>query len=245
MLGEHLRVLLVDDDESFVNLLGHSLEEEYRYEVRITHSVREAISAVETSQRGFDVILLDYMMPELTGLNFLQWMYEQKNETPVVVLTGAGSEEVAVEAMKLGAYDYARKEQIELRHLDILIKSTHERHLFRVERSLEEERGREMILNKEATDKVRDVINAITPSLHSALASLNLAIEAGFSGAGNGVAGRRREELHRQLRVLETGIRGLLSVYQLLYAHHSEAADIDRIRDDVQKRIQAVFENQA
>ena len=101
-----LNLLLVDDEETFVKVLALHLKDNYGYCTTIAFSGREAIKAIEESRTGFDVILLDYKMPEMNGLNVLQWMLEQKNQTPVVMLTGAGSEEVAVEALKLGAYDY-------------------------------------------------------------------------------------------------------------------------------------------
>ena len=43
---------------------------------------------MEETHTGYDVILLDYMMPEMNGLNVLQWMLEQKNQTPVIMSNG-------------------------------------------------------------------------------------------------------------------------------------------------------------
>ncbi len=244
MEREQLRILLVDDEESFVKVLGLSLKEEYGYNTTVTLSGREATRFIETDPRGFDVILLDYMMPDFSGLNVLQWMHEQKCETPVIVLTGAGSEEVAVEAMKLGAYDYARKEQLELHHLDILIKSTHERHLFRIAKSLDEDRTKEILKNREATDKVQQVMSSIAPALNSALVNLSVAIDSVTSMENSLDRAKMKEELLRPVRILEAGLRGLLNLYQLLYAHHSEAGDIERLRKDLQEKIHSVSESE-
>ena len=114
----------------------------------------------------------------MTGLDLLQWIHDKHIETPVVMLTAAGTDVVAVEAMKLGAYDYVRKEQLDLQHLGVVINATNERHQFRITKAFEEERAQEIGLNKLATDKVRDVLNAITPTLNSALANINWDIEA-------------------------------------------------------------------
>jgi len=54
--------------------------------------------------------------------------------TTVIMLTGAGTEHIAVEAMKLGAYDYMQKDLLDIGHLDILLRGTHERHLFQKEK---------------------------------------------------------------------------------------------------------------
>ena len=65
-------------------------------------------------------------------------MYEQKNETPVLMLTAAGTENIAVEAMKFGAYDYIRKEQLQFEVLPILINGVYQQFLFRKEKENKE-----------------------------------------------------------------------------------------------------------
>jgi len=129
-----MRILLVDDEESFALGTALRLKENYGYETTLLSSGREAIETIGHSPQQFDVVILDYMMPGVNGLNVLQWMHEQKNDTPVIMLTGAGTEHIAVEAMKLGAYDYVQKDLLDIGHLDILLRGTHERHLFRKEK---------------------------------------------------------------------------------------------------------------
>src|SRR5512140_423859 len=151
---ESLNILLVDDEETFVKMLAFHLKDHYGYRTTSVNSGREAVEMIEQTRSGFDVILLDYMMPDMNGLNVLQWMLEQKNLTPVIMLTAAGSEHIAVEALKLGAYDYVRKELIDINHLDILIRGTHERHMYRVSELMEQEKMKEMALNNDATERV-------------------------------------------------------------------------------------------
>lgn len=127
-----LRVLLVDDEEPLRNILRKYLESTDKFECTECESGKDAIELLNRLQ--FDVMILDYKMPGISGLNVLQMMCEQKNETPVLMLTAAGSENIAVEAMKLGAYDYIRKDQLDLDHLPIILNGIHERYLFRKER---------------------------------------------------------------------------------------------------------------
>jgi DNA-binding response OmpR family regulator len=134
MSNDPLRILLVDDEKSFAMGTSLRLKENYGYDVTVLSSGSEAIEAIGNASQQFDVVLLDYMMPDVNGLNVLQWMHEQKIDTPVVMLTGAGTEHIAVEAMKLGAYDYVQKDLINIGHLDILLRGTHERHLFQIEK---------------------------------------------------------------------------------------------------------------
>ncbi len=127
-----LRILLVDDEEPLRNILRKYLESTDKFECTECESGEDAVGLLNRLQ--FDVIILDYKMQGISGLNVLQTMSEQKNETPVLMLTAAGSENIAVEAMKLGAYDYIRKDQLDLEHLPIILNGIHERYLFRKER---------------------------------------------------------------------------------------------------------------
>lgn len=127
-----LKILLVDDEEPLRNILRKYLESTDKFECTECESGEDAVGLLNRLQ--FDVIILDYKMQGISGLNVLQTMCEQKNETPALMLTAAGSENIAVEAMKLGAYDYLRKDQLDLEHLPIILNGIHERYLFRKER---------------------------------------------------------------------------------------------------------------
>ncbi len=127
-----LRILLVDDEEPLRNILRKYLESTDKFECTECESGEDAVGLLNRLQ--FDVIILDYKMQGISGLNVLQWMCEQKIETPVLMLTAAGSENVAVEAMKLGAYDYLRKDQLDLEHLPIILNGIYERYLFHKDR---------------------------------------------------------------------------------------------------------------
>lgn len=242
MYQEPLTVLLVDDEETFASILAEQLREEYGFQTSYCTSGREAIEALQHARRGFDVLLLDYRMPDITGLNVLQWMHEQKNETPVVLLTAAGSETVAVEAMKLGAYDYLRKEQVDLTRIALVVQSTHERHQFRVAKEMEDERWKEIGLNNQATDKVRDVLNALTPKINETFADIAATIDTDSEKALAELPENTQRELRtilndiqRQVGWLETGVRGLLSLYRILYARHTEAGEIEKIKTEFER----------
>ena len=57
--------------------------------------------------------MVDYQLPDCTGLDVLQSLVSRRSSVPVVMATGAGNEEIAVRAMKLGAADYINKESYE------------------------------------------------------------------------------------------------------------------------------------
>jgi len=99
-------VLLVEDEDDF-------RETTARWMSRKGHRVAEAANAQEAlslmSRKQFDVAVIDYSMPGISGVELLQRMKEDNVETEVLILTGQGSIESAVQAMKLGACDYLTK----------------------------------------------------------------------------------------------------------------------------------------
>lgn len=139
-----MKVLIVDDEESFRMSLEMALNITKEFGVQTCESA--AAAREHLKKTNFDVVILDYSMPEETGIDLLKWMQNNNNLTPVIMVTAAGSETVAVEAIKLGAYDYFRKDQIDIDKLPLAIMSAHERHLYRKEL---QRRQREQILLKE------------------------------------------------------------------------------------------------
>ncbi len=106
------KLLLIDDDEGLVHFLSRFFKRK-GYAVTACSDGREAIETI--GSREFDLILLDYKMPEINGLDTLSAIKDIEIKTPVILMTAYGTTELAIEAMKRGAYDYlvkpfARKE---------------------------------------------------------------------------------------------------------------------------------------
>jgi FixJ family two-component response regulator len=170
-----IHVLIVDDEESFRKSLVYFLNSTNQYEVDSAESGQEALEALE--QQSCDVLVLDYIMPGLSGLNVLQRMLELKIEIPVIMLTGAGSEYIAVEAMKLGAYDYVRKDLFDLNHLPILINSVYERFLFKKERALNNDLRKQREHSLVTAELMQNYISISTQLLNTTLAAISMIIE--------------------------------------------------------------------
>ena len=101
------RILLIDDEPSFTHALKLNLEETGAYEVRAENRGMQGLAAAR--QFKPDVVVADYLMPELNGLDLLSHLQEIQPPIPVVVISGNGSIEIAVQAMKRGAYDFIEK----------------------------------------------------------------------------------------------------------------------------------------
>ncbi|MGD2068203.1 MAG: sigma-54 dependent transcriptional regulator [Gemmatimonadota bacterium] len=100
------RVLAVDDEEVVCESIRRVLSEE-GYDVTTRTSAREGLELI----RGevFDLLLLDIKMPEVDGISFLREARSVSPDTEVIIITGYATIETAVEAIKLGAFDYLEK----------------------------------------------------------------------------------------------------------------------------------------
>ncbi|MCL2725733.1 MAG: sigma-54 dependent transcriptional regulator [Polyangiaceae bacterium] len=100
------RVLVVDDEEN-IRLVLKTLLKRHGYEVEVTESAEGALLLVESF--GPDVILTDVRMPKMGGLDLLATLKAKQNTATVIVMSAYGSVDLALEAMKAGAYDYVGK----------------------------------------------------------------------------------------------------------------------------------------
>src|SRR5262249_20813921 len=102
------KILLIEDNPDTARLMVRALEAAAQsFEVASVFSARDGLGHL--AAQPVDCVLLDYRLPDADGLGCLRKIRDQHPDVPVVVVTGAGSEEVAVEAMKLGATDYVVK----------------------------------------------------------------------------------------------------------------------------------------
>ena len=97
------RVLVVDDEARMRRVLEIMLQK-MGLETRAARNGQEALALAQ--RESFDLVLTDLRMPEMDGLALLDALRAQKVEAPVILLTAYGTVESAVQAMKLGAYDY-------------------------------------------------------------------------------------------------------------------------------------------
>lgn len=147
------RVLIVDDDFSHAEMVREFLTVSGFGAVDYAENVAQLWKYLE--KPNYDIMLLDYRLPDGTGLEVLEQVRERQINIPVVMVTGQGSERVAVQAIQRGASDYLIKSGDYLITLPSLIRKTVNAHQLQisVQRSLEQIRYQAMLLNH-----VRDAI---------------------------------------------------------------------------------------
>jgi len=117
------KLLVIDDDPGILSLLESLLTKE-GYAVVTADNGREGLAALERGRP--DLILLDVQMPGMSGFEVLSKIRERDTDTPIIMVTGYGSEDVATQSMRLGADDYLAK-PLRVRNICFRIQSNLER----------------------------------------------------------------------------------------------------------------------
>lgn len=153
-----MRILIVDDNPNHSELAARRLMKE-GWEVSVTDNPEP-----DESFKGYDFILLDYSMPNRTGLEVLKLLRERDIHAPVVFLTGHGNEIIASEAIKQGAFDYVVKDThlLYLERLPSIIREAKSKHeLIETNRFLIQElrRANERLQKMTFTDEMTGIYN--------------------------------------------------------------------------------------
>jgi two-component system cell cycle response regulator len=110
-LDYKIRALYVEDSDEDYEIFQAHLEDQDNIEL----SRADSMAAAETILRDekFDLIFVDYLLSDATGIDFLQWMEKNNLDMPVIAVTGYGDEVIATNMIKSGAYDYLPKPSID------------------------------------------------------------------------------------------------------------------------------------
>jgi DNA-binding NtrC family response regulator len=101
------KLLIVDDDQNFRLILRATLEDEGYQKIAMAEDGNEAITMVKKEK--FDVVLCDIFMPNISGFEVLKFIREQPHPAPVIMVTAYKDLKLAIEAKKLGAFDFVAK----------------------------------------------------------------------------------------------------------------------------------------
>ncbi|MEI6293664.1 MAG: PAS domain S-box protein [Methanomicrobiales archaeon] len=102
-----ISILLVDDETDLLEIARLYLEEQRGFRVQSAVSAKEALRMMQ--ETPFDVVVSDYQMPVMDGIQFLKKLRGKKDPTPFIVFTGKGREEIVIEALNEGADFYLQK----------------------------------------------------------------------------------------------------------------------------------------
>jgi DNA-binding NtrC family response regulator len=156
-------ILIIDDEKAIRNVLKEILANE-------GFAVDEAADGEDGLKKftagSFDVVLCDIKMPKLDGIEFLQKVIESGSDVPVIMISGHGNIETAVDAVKKGAFDYIAKPP-DLNRLLITIRNAMDRNvLVKETRTLKKKvlRVQDMIGESARIHKIKETIEKVAPT---------------------------------------------------------------------------------
>lgn len=158
-----MKILIIDDEKSICNTLKEILQYE-KYEVDIANDGIEGVK--KAKEVNYDLVLCDIKMPRMDGIEVLAKLQEINSELPVVMISGHGTIETAVDAIRKGAYDYIAKPP-DLNRLLITVRNALDRtSLITETKTLRRKifKTHEMIGNSPALEKIREMIDKVAPT---------------------------------------------------------------------------------
>lgn len=182
-----MKVLIVDDERAIRNSLGEILSDE-GYEVESAEDGASALALV--AKEKYDVIFCDIKMPEMDGMEVLDKLVADGCDSAIVMISGHGDIDTAVESIKKGAFDFIQK-PLDLNRILITIKNATEKVSLVNETKILKKKvfgGSEMIGESEPMKHIRAIIDKVAPT------DARVLIE-GPNGSGKELVAR---SLHRQ-----------------------------------------------
>jgi len=157
------KILVIDDERAIRNSLKEILEYE-NHEVELAEDGPMGIEQAE--KNGFDVVLCDIKMPQMDGIEVLEILQEKNPEIPVIMISGHGNIDTAVEAIKKGAFDFIEK-PLDLNRILITIRNATDKNtLIKETKTLKRKVSKtyDIVGESESISKVKDMIDRVAPT---------------------------------------------------------------------------------
>jgi len=178
-------VFIVDDEQAISKLLSYWIKDKWKYDVEIFANGEDVLKKLHLKP---DIVLLDIMLPGLDGLETLKRIKQLDQDLPVIMLSAQGSIEVAVESLRLGAFDYFAK-PIDLQKLEPALRNAIKNYdLLKEVQNLKDEIKKEYSFDNiiSADGKMQEVFKLVTKVLNNDITVLIY----GESGTGKELIAR-------------------------------------------------------
>ncbi|MBN2091746.1 HD domain-containing protein [candidate division KSB1 bacterium] len=109
-MKKNISIIFIEDNQDDVELTLYELKKHFNIHYKVVESREDFFS--EINQKTYDIILADYKLPDWTGIEALQWLRQNNNLTPFILVTGAIGEETAAECIREGADNYILKDNL-------------------------------------------------------------------------------------------------------------------------------------
>ena len=159
------RILIIDDEQ----LIRHALRDILEYEQHDVEEAEDGTTGLKAAMEGkFDAVFCDVKMPGKDGVEVVEALNLKGVETPVIIMTGHGSVELAVTALKAGAYDFIEK-PLDLNRVLVALRNATDREALRQEtvvlrQSRKRSGGVDMVGQSPALEEIRTIIAKVAPT---------------------------------------------------------------------------------
>ncbi|MDC7243307.1 MAG: response regulator [Sphaerochaetaceae bacterium] len=110
------KIAIVDDEQDILNILEQFLSRSKNFSIKLFNNPKNAINEVKSNK--FDLIILDIMMPQMDGIDFLKEIKKSSVKAKVIMMTGYSTHDRMVECLELGVDDYVKKPFSSLKDLE-------------------------------------------------------------------------------------------------------------------------------
>jgi DNA-binding response OmpR family regulator len=203
-----LTILVIDDNPADVEIVGRLLEQIDTWEIHFLAFHDSQEGRAEAVKGKADLIFLDYMLGAETGLEVLNAIEDDGCFLPVIMLTGQGSEEIAVEAMKAGVSDYLVKGRITAESLRLVISNALQK--FEMQGQIEEQR--KALLDAERQRVMMESVGAACHHFAQPLTTMLNYLQ--MLAKGEGIEEPKKRLMFEQCLKAAEVMRGILNRFQ-------------------------------
>jgi len=182
------KILIIDDEQA----IRHALREILEYESFNVTEAEDGPGAMKLIEKeAFDVIFCDIKMPRMDGMEVLSKLKEKGLETPVIMITGHGNVETAVEALKKGAYDFIQK-PLDLNRILVSVRNASNQQALQKEtktlrKKINKAAGNSIVGESNAISEIKKMIDTVAPTEARVLIT-------GGNGSGKELVARQLHE---------------------------------------------------
>jgi two-component system, sensor histidine kinase and response regulator len=209
-MEEILRILIVDDDEVDRMALRRLLKAA-GVKIEAVEAQDCAMAIAEVKDNNFDCAFIDYRLPDMDGLGLVQHLRGSNVKIPLIILTGQGDEQIAVELMKAGASDYIAKGRLSPESLAQVLRSAMRLYQAQMQAELAEQQKEHLALQRE------DFVSRLTHDLRTPLVAADRMMNLFQEGAFGDISSEMQEALLTMIRSnknLLQMVNNILEVYR-------------------------------
>jgi two-component system, sensor histidine kinase and response regulator len=213
-MAEEIKILLLDDDEIDRMMVRRALKSA-NFPVQLTETANCAETLAEIQREAYDCALLDYRLPDGDGLELVIQIRALNIQIPLIVLTGQGDDQIAVELLKAGASDYLSKSRVSPGRLEQVLQNT--LRIYKAERAA-------AIANQQREELLRqreDFISRLTHDLQTPLFAANRMLQL-FK---EGVFGEIPPAVNQRMSVIIRSNHNLLQMVSNIVEVYSREAE--------------------